>query len=40
LCLSNLILDLREDSDKYLFAYLRAITVSQLCLWSESVSIR
>jgi hypothetical protein len=41
--LSNLILDLREDSDEYLFVYLRAITGSQLCLWSVhiySVSIR
>ena len=29
---SNLILDVREDSGKYLFVYLRAITVSRLCL--------
>ena len=35
--LSNLILDLRDDSDKYLSVYLRAITVSQLCLWSVHI---
>jgi hypothetical protein len=35
--LSNLILDLRGDSDEYLFVYLRAITVSQLCLWSVHI---
>jgi len=34
---SNLILDLREDSDEYLFVYLRAITLSQLCLWSVHI---